>query len=712
VTGTLERMSLREALDAAGEPATTSPEREAVDTPEGIRVFDRYEEGDLAHLHHLGGMPGFAPYVRGPYPTMYVRRPWTIRQYAGFSTAEESNAFYRANLAAGQRGLSIAFDLPTHRGYDSDHPRVVGDVGMAGVAIDSILDMRILFDRIPLDRMSVSMTMNGAVLPVMALYVVAAEEQGVSQDQLNGTIQNDVLKEFMVRNTYIYPPAESMRIVADIFGYTSRHMPRFNSISISGYHMQEAGATPDLELAYTLADGLEYVRTGLAAGLTIDQFAPRLSFLWCVGMDFFMEVAKLRAARLLWAELMAQFEPQNPRSSMVRAHCQTSGWSLTAQDIYNNIVRTGIEALAAVGGQTQSLHTNSFDEALALPSERSARIARNTQLQLQQEAGVCETVDPWGGSFLVEKLTGDLCARAREHLDEVEQMGGMVRAIEAGLPKLRIEESAARTQSRIDSGEQAIVGVNCFRSGERDEVEVLSVDNRAVREAQISRLETLRSERDGRAVERKLAALTSGAEGDANLLELSIQAARAGATVGEMSVALEQAFGRHQAVIRTLTGVYARQMGEESEAVERLRVRTAEFEQREGRRPRLLVAKLGQDGHDRGQKVIATAFSDFGFDVDIGPLFQTPAETARQAVENDVHVVGVSSLAAGHKELVPELIAELSQRERGDILVVLGGVVPPDEHEVLATAGVAAIFGPGSKITETADALLDKLAES
>ena len=707
---TLDQISLREALEAAGEPAARSTERKAVETPEGIQVFDRYAVEDLADLHHLGGMPGFAPYVRGPYPTMYVRRPWTIRQYAGFSTAEESNAFYRANLAAGQRGLSIAFDLPTHRGYDSDHPRVVGDVGMAGVAIDSILDMRILFDRIPLDKMSVSMTMNGAVLPIMALYVVAAEEQGVPQDQLNGTIQNDVLKEFMVRNTYIYPPAESMRIVADIFAYTSGQMPRFNSISISGYHMQEAGATPDLELAYTLADGLEYVRTGLAAGLTIDQFAPRLSFFWCVGMDFFMEVAKLRAARLLWAELMSEFGPENPRSSMVRAHCQTSGWSLTAQDVYNNIVRTGVEALAAVGGQTQSLHTNSFDEALALPSERSARIARNTQLQLQQETGVCDSVDPWGGSFLVEKLTGDLCSRARDHLREVEDLGGMVRAIEAGLPKLRIEESAARTQSRIDSGEQVIVGVNRYQSGELDEIEVLSVDNRAVREAQIGRLETLRAERDGHAVERSLAALTSGAASDANLLALSIEAARAGATVGEMSAALEQAFGRHQAVIRTLTGVYARQMGEGSEAVERLRSRTADFEEREGRRPRLLVAKLGQDGHDRGQKVIATAFSDFGFDVDIGPLFQTPGETARQAVENDVHVVGVSSLAAGHKELVPELISELSARERGDILVVLGGVVPPDEHEALEAAGVAAIFGPGSKITETADALLDKLA--
>ena len=702
----LRDIELGEALTAAGTDRGEASGA-TLATPEGIDLRSRYEAEDLEGVSHVDGLPGFAPYVRGPYTTMYVRRPWTVRQYAGFSTAEASNEFYRRNLAAGQRGLSIAFDLATHRGYDSDHPRVVGDVGMAGVAIDSILDMEILFAGIPLDRMSVSMTMNGAVLPVMALYIVAAEEQGVEQKALTGTIQNDVLKEFMVRNTYIYPPAESMRIVADIFRYTSRHMPRFNSISISGYHMQEAGATPDLELAYTLADGLEYVRTGIDSGLGVDEFAPRLSFFWCVGMDYFMEIAKLRAARLLWARLMEEFGPENPRSSMLRAHCQTSGWSLTAQDVYNNVVRTGLEALAAVSGHTQSLHTNSFDEALALPSERSARVARQTQLQLQQETAICDVVDPWGGSWFVERLTHDLVERALEHIAEVEELGGMVRAIEAGLPKLRIEEAAARTQSRIDAGEQVIVGVNRWRPDHEERIEVLSVDNRAVREAQVARLERLREQRDEKAVERSLAALAEvAASGDGNLLERSVEAARARATVGEMSAALEGVFGRHQAVIRTLTGVYANQMGEGSEAIDSVRRRAEAFEDAEGRRPRLLVAKLGQDGHDRGQKVIATAFSDLGFDVDIGPLFQTPAETARQALENDVHVVGVSSLAAGHRSLVPELIAELAKVGRENTLVVVGGVVPPEDHAALVDAGVAAIFGPGSKITDSAGELL------
>jgi methylmalonyl-CoA mutase len=671
-----------------------------------------YGPGDIEGLAHLDGLPGFPPYLRGPYPTMYVRRPWTLRQYAGFSTAEESNAFYRRNLAAGQRGLSVAFDLATHRGYDSDHPRVRGDVGMAGVAIDSILDMRVLFDGIPLDRMSVSMTMNGAVLPILALYIVAAEEQGVAPEQLSGTIQNDILKEFMVRNTYIYPPEPSMRIVADIFRFTAERMPRFNSISISGYHMQEAGATVDLELAYTLADGVEYVRTGLAAGLTVDEFAPRLSFFFCSGMDFFLEVAKLRAARLLWAELMAPFEPRDPRSRMLRTHCQTSGWSLTAQDPWNNVVRTCIEAMAATHGGTQSLHTNSFDEALALPTDFSARIARNTQLLLQLEAGTCRTVDPWGGSFAVERLTADLADRAREHIREIEELGGMVKAIEAGLPKMRIEEAAAATQARIDSGEQVIVGVNRLVRESEDDLEVLAVDNESVRRAQVARLERLRAERDSRAAAARLDALTHAAETDeGNLLALAVDAARAMATVGEISSALERAWGRHQAVIRTLSGVYSRRMGESSEAVTRLRKRVEGFLEREGRRPRLLVAKMGQDGHDRGQKVIATAFSDLGFDVDIGSLFQTPEETARQATENDVHVVGVSSLAAGHLTLVPELKAALEDLGRGDILVVVGGVVPPRDHDALRAAGATAIFGPGTPVPAAADEILDALAE-
>jgi methylmalonyl-CoA mutase len=679
-------------------------------TPEGIRLPPLYTAADLADVPHLHGTPGFAPFVRGPYPTMYLKKPWTIRQYAGFSTAEESNAFYRRNLAAGQTGLSIAFDLPTHRGYDSDHPRVTGDVGMAGVAIDSILDMRILFDGIPLDKTSVSMTMNGAVLPVMALYVVAAEEQGVAPERLAGTIQNDILKEFMVRNTYIYGPAASLRIVGDIFEYTAARMPRFNSISISGYHMQEAGATADLELAYTLADGLQYVRTGLDAGLAIDGFAPRLSFFWGIGMHFLMEVAKLRAARLLWTELMTPFAPKDERSSMLRCHCQTSGWSLAARDVYVNVMRTTIEALAAVSGHTQSLHTNALDEALALPSDFSARIARNTQLVLQHEAGTCEVIDPWGGSYAVERLTHDLAARARTHLAEVEELGGMAEAISQGVPKRRIEEAAARTQARIDSGAQTIVGVNRYHADlDPGELEILRVDNSAVREAQMSRLQRLRAERDAAKVEAALAALTAAAEsGAGNLLALSVDAARAHATVGEISYALEKVFGRYEAPVSTVHGVYGGEM-QELESVRAVRARTAEFARAHGRRPRLLVAKLGQDGHDRGQKVISTAFADLGFDVDVGPLFQTPEEVARQAVENDVHVVGVSSLAAGHLTLVPALIAELRRLGCADVLVVVGGVVPAQDHETLRTLGVAAIFGPGTVIPDAAASLLDRL---
>ena len=688
--------------------------RQGWDTPEGIPHRPFYTAEDLAGLSHLGTLPGFPPFVRGPYPTMYVQKPWTVRQYAGFSTAEDSNAFYRRNLAAGQMGLSIAFDLATHRGYDSDHPRVVGDVGMAGVAIDSILDMRLLFDGIPLDKMSVSMTMNGAVLPILALYIVAAEEQGVSPEKLTGTIQNDILKEFMVRNTYIYPPAPSMTIIADIFAFTSQRMPKFNSISISGYHMQEAGATADLELGYTLADGLEYVRTGIASGMSVDAFAPRLSFFFAIGMNFFMEVAKLRAARLLWAQLMARFSPKSSKSLALRTHCQTSGWSLTAQDVYNNVIRTCVEAMAATQGHTQSLHTNSLDEALALPTDFSARIARNTQLQLQLESGTSRPVDPWGGSYYVERLTHDLAARARTHIEEVESLGGMVKAIEAGVPKLRIEEAAARTQARIDASRQAIIGVNRFRPTSGETVPVLKVDNAAVRRTQIERLERLRRERDGAACQRALDALTACAEGrGGNLLELAIVAARARASVGEISMALEKVWGRHQAEIRAISGVYAGEVGESSTAVATVRARTRAFLGREGRRPRILVAKMGQDGHDRGQKVIATAFADLGFDVDIGPLFQTPEETALAAVENDVHVIGASSLAAGHMTLVPALRAALAALGRPDILVVVGGVIPPDDYQALRDAGAAEIFGPGTVIAEAADALLDRLeAES
>ncbi|WP_425556751.1 methylmalonyl-CoA mutase [Dactylosporangium darangshiense] len=677
-------------------------------TPEGIAVKGVYGPEDLDGVEFLHGMPGIPPYVRGPYPTMYTTQPWTVRQYAGFSTAEESNAFYRRNLAGGQKGLSVAFDLATHRGYDSDHPRVAGDVGMAGVAIDSILDMRRLFEGIPLDRMSVSMTMNGAVLPVLALYIVAAQEQGVAPEQLSGTIQNDILKEFMVRNTYIYPPAPSMRIIGDIFGYTSKHMPKFNSISISGYHIQEAGATADLELAYTLADGVEYLRAGRDAGLDVDAFAPRLSFFWAIGMNFFMEVAKLRAGRLLWSRLVRDFGAKNPKSLSLRTHCQTSGWSLTAQDVFNNVVRTCIEAMAATQGHTQSLHTNALDEALALPTDFSARIARNTQLLLQQESGTNRVIDPWGGSAYVERLTHDLAARAWSHIEEVERAGGMARAIDEGIPKLRIEEAAARTQARIDSGRQPVIGVNKYRPDADEPIEVLKVDNSAVRAAQIARLRELRASRDAAACAAALDALTAGAANGANLLELSVAAARAHATVGEISDALEKVFGRHTAQIRTISGVY-RDEAAGAGNVERVRAATDAFAEAEGRRPRILVAKMGQDGHDRGQKVIATAFADLGFDVDVGPLFSTPAEVARQAVEADVHIVGVNSLAAGHLTLVPALREELAALGRDDILIVVGGVIPPQDFDELHAAGAAAIFGPGTVIADAALDLLEVL---
>jgi methylmalonyl-CoA mutase len=695
-----------QALTTAPAPATSA----SWQTPEGIAIPPVFTKDDLGQVEHLASMPGVAPFTRGPYATMYTTRPWTVRQYAGFSTAEESNAFYRRNLAAGQKGLSIAFDLATHRGYDSDHPRVSGDVGMAGVAIDSILDMRILFEGIPLDKMSVSMTMNGAVLPIMALYILAAEEQGVSTEKLSGTIQNDILKEFMVRNTYIYPPAPSMRIISDIFGYTAEHMPRFNSISISGYHMQEAGATADLELAYTLADGLQYVRTGIEAGLPIDAFAPRLSFFFAVGMNFFMEVAKLRAARTLWARLLKPFSPTNPKSMMLRTHCQTSGWSLTAKDVYNNVARTCIEAMAASQGHTQSLHTNSLDEALALPTDFSARIARNTQLFLQMETGTTDCIDPWGGSYYVEHLTQSLINRAWEHIQEVEELGGMAKAIETGLPKLRIEESAARTQARIDSGQQTIVGVNEHHPTMADDIPILKVDNSAVRAAQLERLAQLKASRNEADVQAALQALTKSAEsGEGNLLALSVEAARAKATVGEISAALEQVYGRHQASIQTVTGVYRGEGGVQEETMTSLEQRIDAFEAAEGRRPRILVAKMGQDGHDRGQKVIATAFADIGFDVDVGPLFQTPEETARQAVENDVHIVGVSSLAAGHLTLVPALRDALAALEREDIMIVVGGVIPPQDYDDLLKAGASAIFGPGTVISEAAMKLLDEL---
>jgi methylmalonyl-CoA mutase len=680
-------------------------------SPEGIAIEPVYRAPDADGLDFPHGLPGIAPYLRGPYPTMYATNPWTIRQYAGFSTAEDSNAFYRRNLAAGQRGLSVAFDLATHRGYDSDHPRVKGDVGMAGVAIDSILDMRTLFHAIPLDKMSVSMTMNGAVLPIMALYIVAAEEQGVSPDKLSGTIQNDILKEFMVRNTYIYPPEQSLRIVSDIFAFTAEKMPKFNSISISGYHMQEAGATADLELAYTLADGVEYVRAGKAAGLDVDVFAPRLSFFWAIGMNYFMEVAKMRAARLLWADLIKrEFAPRDDRALSLRAHCQTSGWSLAAQDVFNNVARTCVEAMAAAGGQTQSLHTNSLDEAIALPTDFSARIARNTQIFLQTETGLKRAIDPWGGSWYVERLTYDLGERARAHIDEVEKLGGMTKAIEQGLPKLRIEEAAARTQARIDTGRQSVVGVNRYRPDHVDDIPVLAVDNSAVLKLQLKKLSKLKAERDEAAVERALDALTAGAKGKTNLLALAVEAARAKATVGEISFALEKAWARHEAVVKGVHGVYLGEAGRDPR-VERARRMVEAFVEADGRKPKILIAKLGQDGHDRGQKVVATAYADLGFDVEIGPLFQTPEEAARLAADTGVHVVGASSLAAGHLTLAPELIEALRASNHGDVMVVVGGVVPAQDFQALFDAGVTAIYPPGTVIADAAIDLIGKLNE-
>ena len=684
--------------------------REPWTPPEQVPVKPAYTAEDRDPLDFVDAPPGLAPFHRGPYPTMYTQRPWTVRQYAGFSTAADSNAFYRRNLAAGQKGLSVAFDLATHRGYDSDNPRVVGDVGMAGVAIDSILDMRQLFDGIPLDQMSVSMTMNGAVLPVMALYIVAAEEQGVPHDKLSGTIQNDILKEFMVRNTYIYPPAPSMRIISDIFAYTAKEMPRYNSISISGYHMQEAGAPADIELAYTLADGLDYIAAGVNAGLDVYAFAPRLSFFWGVSMNYFMEVAKLRAARLIWAKLVKErFDPKNPKSYCLRTHCQTSGWSLTAQDVFNNVARTAVEAMAAVDGHTQSLHTNSLDEALALPTDFSARIARNTQLVLETEAHLTDAIDPWGGSYYVERLTHDLAARALEHIAEIDSLGGMAKAIEEGVPKLRIEEAAARTQARIDSGLQTIVGVNRFRLTEPEDVPVLKVDNAKVRAEQLEKLEKLRAERDGDAAAKALAALTEAAASDGNLLEACVQAARAGATVGEMSDAMEKVFGRHTAEIKSVQGVFLKASGDD-EKIKKALEASDRFAENEGRRPRILIAKMGQDGHDRGQKVVASAFADLGWDVDIGPLFQTPEEAARQAVENDVHVVAASSLAAGHLTLVPELKRHLAEMGREDMLIVVGGVIPPEDVPTLLELGAAAVYPPGTVIADGAVELIRKLA--
>lgn len=704
-------------LRAAAEANHYAPEELLWSTPEGIDVRPVFTKADrdavAAEGYPLDSLPGLAPFVRGPYPTMYVNQPWTIRQYAGFSTAADSNAFYRRNLAAGQKGLSVAFDLATHRGYDSDHPRVTGDVGMAGVAIDSILDMRELFDQIPLDQVSVSMTMNGAVLPILALYVVAAEEQGVKPEQLAGTIQNDILKEFMVRNTYIYPPKPSMRIISDIFAYTSAKMPKFNSISISGYHIQEAGATADLELAYTLADGVEYIKAGLDAGMEVDRFAPRLSFFWAIGMNFFMEVAKLRAGRLLWSELVAKFDPKSPKSLALRTHSQTSGWSLTAQDVFNNVARTCVEAMAATQGHTQSLHTNALDEALALPTDFSARIARNTQLLIQQESATTRPADPWGGSYYVEWLTHQLAQRARAHIAEVEAHGGMAQAISEGIPKLRIEEAAARTQARIDTGQQPVIGVNKYQVDEDQQIEVLKVENSRVRAEQAEKLRRLRAERDATEVERALAELTRAAASSGggmadNLLALAIDAARAKATVGEISDALEKVYGRHQAEIRTLSGVYREEAGKVTN-ISRAIDLVEEFAEAEGRRPRILIAKMGQDGHDRGQKVIATAFADLGFDVDVGPLFQTPEEVAQQAADNDVHVVGVSSLAAGHLTLVPALRQALAEVGRPDIMVIVGGVIPPGDFEELRAAGAAAIFPPGTVIADAALDLLRKL---
>ena len=686
---------------------------DVLETPEGIDIKTLYEEVDTNGLDFLDTWPGMPPYVRGPYPTMYTTKPWTVRQYAGYSTAEESNAFYRRNLAAGQKGLSVAFDLATHRGYDSDHPRVAGDVGMAGVAIDSILDMRQLFDGIPLDQMSVSMTMNGAVLPILALFIVAAEEQGVPKHKLSGTIQNDILKEFMVRNTYIYPPQPSMRVISDIFAYTAAEMPRFNSISISGYHMQEAGATADLELAYTIADGIEYVRAGIEAGLSIDSFAPRLSFFWGIGMNFFMEVAKMRAARLIWAKLIKKYEPEDNRSLSLRTHCQTSGWSLTAQDVFNNVTRTCVEALAATHGHTQSLHTNALDEALALPTDFSARIARNTQLFIQQETGTCDVIDPWGGSYYVERLTHDLAKKALQHIDEIEDLGGMAKAIEAGIPKMRIEEAAARTQARIDSGRQVIVGVNRYAAQDDVKIDVLKVDNALVRNKQLDKLARNRAERDNSIVMEKLKNLTRAAENNTgNLLELAVDAARVKATVGEITSSLEEIYGRHVANVKTVSGIYTSEVGKDNEMTNTVSHLVDNFKNSEGRRPRILIAKMGQDGHDRGQKVIASAFADLGFDVDIGPLFQTPEEVAKQAIENDVHIIGASSLAAGHLTLVPELKKSLISLGRGDIMIVVGGVIPEQDFAELYDAGATAIFPPGTVIAEAAADLVKKLSTS
>ncbi|MCC5800279.1 methylmalonyl-CoA mutase [Rossellomorea vietnamensis] len=693
---------------AAGEiPLTGTP----YETNEKIAIKPLYTEVDSEHISHGEDLPGLAPYTRGPYPTMYVNRPWTVRQYAGFSTAEESNAFYRRNLSMGQKGLSVAFDLATHRGYDSDHPRVVGDVGKAGVAIDSILDMKILFDGIPLDQMSVSMTMNGAVLPILAFYIVTAEEQGVSKEKLSGTIQNDILKEYMVRNTYIYPPETSMNIIADIFEYTSKHMPKFNSISISGYHMQEAGAPADIELAYTLADGLEYVRTGLQAGIDIDSFAPRLSFFWAIGMNYFMEVAKMRAARRIWAKMMKTFNPQNPKSMALRTHSQTSGWSLTEQDPYNNVIRTLLEAHAAAMGHTQSLHTNALDEAIALPTDFSARIARNTQLYLQEETGITKVIDPWAGSHYVETLTQQLMEKAWEHIEEIEELGGMTKAIETGLPKMRIEEAAARRQAMIDSGDESIIGVNKYRLDKEDPIETLDIDNTVVRQKQIERIQKLKEDRNEEKVVETLEALTRTAEtGEGNLLEKAVDAARARATLGEISDAIEKVSGRHKATIRSISGVYSSNFSNEQE-INIVKEMTEEFLENEGRRPRILIAKMGQDGHDRGAKVISTAFADLGFDVDIGPLFQTPEETALQAVENDVHVIGVSSLAAGHKTLLPQLVAELKKLGREDILVVIGGVIPAGDYDFLLSNGASAVFGPGTIIPVAAQKVIKEIYE-
>ncbi|RZJ67055.1 MAG: methylmalonyl-CoA mutase [Flavobacterium sp.] len=681
-------------------------------TAEGIPLKSRYSESDISELEHLEFAAGFAPNLRGPYSTMYVRRPWTIRQYAGFSTAEESNAFYRRNLAAGQKGLSVAFDLATHRGYDSDHERVVGDVGKAGVAIDSVEDMKVLFDQIPLDEMSVSMTMNGAVLPIMAFYIVAAEESGVKPEQLSGTIQNDILKEFMVRNTYIYPPAPSMKIIADIFAFTSEKMPKFNSISISGYHMQEAGATADIELAYTLADGLDYIRTGLAAGMKIDGFAPRLSFFWAIGMNHFMEIAKMRAGRMLWAKLLKQFNPKDEKSLALRTHCQTSGWSLTEQDPFNNVARTAIEAAAAAFGGTQSLHTNALDEAIALPTDFSARIARNTQLFLQEETKITKTVDPWAGSYYVESLTAEIARKAWALIEEVEELGGMTKAIEAGIPKLRIEEAAARKQARIDSGQDIIVGVNKYRLAKEDPLHILDVDNQLVRKQQVEQLEKIKAERDNAKVKTCLGNLTESAKtGNENLLELAVEAARNRATLGEISDALELVFGRYKAQIKSFSGVYSKEI-KNDESFEKAKQLANEFAKQDGRRPRIMIAKMGQDGHDRGAKVVATGYADVGFDVDIGPLFQTPAEAAKQAVENDVHILGVSSLAAGHKTLVPQVVEELKKYGRDDIMVIVGGVIPAQDYQFLFDSGAVAVFGPGTKISEAAIKILQILLET